>query len=176
MVPYFREVVDAGFTAKMEEELDEVEAGRRDWRQVVGECYYGYLKDELAAAMKDLEKTKTEPVLTGETCPECGRPLALRNSRYGEFIACTGYPECKYTQSIVKPVGVSCPKCGRDIIVKRSRRGKMFYGCSGYPECDQVFWYRPVEEKCPRCGSLLMVRGRKLVCSGENCGFSRNNE
>ncbi|MBQ4372348.1 MAG: topoisomerase DNA-binding C4 zinc finger domain-containing protein, partial [Firmicutes bacterium] len=91
---------------------------------------------------------------------------------FGDFLACTGFPECRYTRSIVESTGVKCPKCGRDIVKKISRKGKLFYGCSGYPECDQVYWYKPVDKKCPRCGSLLVERGRSLVCSNQECGYS----
>ena len=109
-------------------------------------------------------------------CPECGKPLAVKQSRFGEFIACTGYPDCKYTKPIIKTVGVKCPQCGNDIIVRRSKKGKLFYGCMGYPNCNQVFWDKPVEEKCPKCGSLLTQKGKKLVCSNAECKFSKANE
>ena len=126
--------------------------------------------------MDELEKAEVEPILTGEICPDCGRPLAIKQSRFGEFIACTAYPECKYTKSIIQTVGVKCPSCGNDIIVRRSRKGKLFYGCSGYPNCKQVFWDRPTEEKCPDCGSLLVIKGKKLNCSNPECKFSKSNE
>ena len=176
MVPYFKEVVDVGFTAKMEEDLDKVEEGKYNWKAVVDECYSGYLKKEIDTAMEELEKAEVEPVLTGEVCPDCGRPLAIKQSRFGEFIACTAYPECKFTKSIIQTVGVKCPSCGNDIIVRRSRKGKLFYGCSGYPNCKQVFWDRPTEEKCPDCGSLLVIKGKKLNCSNPECKFSKSNE
>lgn len=173
MVPYFKEVVDAGFTAQMESELDKVEEGSYNWRKVVDECYSGYLKGEIAAAMEELEKAESESVLTGESCPECGKPLAIKQSRFGEFIACTAYPECRYTRAIVKSVGVKCPDCGKDIIIRRSKKGKLFYGCSGFPECSKVFWDRPVQENCPDCGQLMTIRGKKLVCSNPECRFSK---
>ncbi len=176
MVPYFKEVVDAGFTAQMESELDKVEEGNYNWKKVVDECYSGYLKKEIETAMAELEKAELEPVLTGEVCPECGKPLAIKQSRFGEFIACTAYPQCRYTKAIVQTVGVKCPQCGSDIIMRKSRKGKVFYGCSGFPKCNQVFWDRPVEEKCPDCGSLLTVKGKKLVCSNAECKFSKANE
>ena len=160
----------------MEEDLDKVEAGSINWKKVVDECYSGYLKKEIDTAMDELEKEEAEPVLTGEVCPDCGKPLAIKQSRFGEFIACTGYPECKYTKSIIQTVGVKCPSCGSDIIVRRSRKGKLFYGCSGYPKCNQVFWDKPTEEKCPDCGSLLVIKGKKLICSNPECKFSKSNE
>ena len=101
--------------------------------------------------------------------------MLIKNGRFGEFLACSGYPECRNVRSIVTPTGVKCPSCGKDIVEKRSRRGKVFYGCSGYPECDQVFWYRPVDKKCPECGSLLVIRegkkGNRLACSDPKCKY-----
>lgn len=176
MVPYFKEVVDLGFTAQMETELDKVEEGSYDWKTVVDECYSGYLKKEIDTAMEELEKEEPEPVLTGDVCPECGKPLVVKQSRYGEFIACMGYPECKYTKSIVQTVGVNCPTCGKELIVRRSRKGKLFYGCSGYPECTQVYWDRPTNEVCPECGKLLVIKGKKLACSNMECKFTKSNE
>jgi DNA topoisomerase-1 len=172
MEVYFKELVDAGFTAGMESDLDKVEEGRESWQKVLDDYYNGYLKAQLDAAGSKLEKIEIKPELTGELCPECGRPLARKHGKFGDFLACTGFPECRYTRSIVESTGVKCPKCGRDIVKKISRKGKLFYGCSGYPECDQVYWYKPVDKKCPRCGSLLVERGRSLVCSNQECGYS----
>ena len=174
MEPYFKELVDVGFTADMEKQLDKVEEGDIQWQTVVGDYYNGYLKDELAKAKAEVEKVVTEPEFIGETCPECGKPLVKKSGKYGSFIACSGYPQCRYTRNIVVGTGVNCPKCGKEIIQKRSRKGKTFYGCSGYPDCDQVFWYRPVDKKCPKCGSLLVERGKKLSCSNEECHYTEN--
>ena len=100
--------------------------------------------------------------------------MVIKTGRFGEFMACSGYPECKNTKPIVKPTGVKCPECGKEIVEKRSRRGKLFYGCSGYPDCKVSFWYRPVDKKCPKCGSLLIEkkgRGTTLACSNEDCDY-----
>ena len=172
MEPYFKELVDVSFTANMESELDKVEEGKLRWQNVVGDYYNGYLKDELVKARSEVEKIVTAPEYIGEDCPDCGQPLVKKNGKFGSFIACSNYPKCRYTRTIIVGTGVPCPKCGNEIIVKRSRKGKTFYGCSGYPECDQVYWYKPVDKKCPKCGSLLVERGKKLVCSGENCSYS----
>ena len=176
MEPYFRELVDVGFTANMETQLDKVEEGDLQWQSVVGDYYHNYLKDELVKAREEVEKVVTEPEFIGENCPDCGKPLVRKNGKFGSFIACSGYPACRYTRNIIVGTGVPCPKCGKEIIQKRSRKGKTFYGCSGYPECDQVFWYKPVDKKCPKCGSLLVERGRKLVCSKEDCHYSENKQ
>ena len=176
MEPYFRELVDVNFTANMETQLDKVEEGDLQWQSVVGDYYHNYLKDELAKAREEVERVVTAPEFIGENCPECGKPLVKKNGKFGSFIACSGYPECRYTRNIIVGTGVACPKCGKEIIQKRSRKGKTFYGCSGYPGCDQVFWYKPVDKKCPKCGSLLLERGRKLVCSSEDCHYSENKK
>jgi DNA topoisomerase-1 len=129
------------------------------------------MEGQLNIAEKELDKIELAPQLTGELCPECGKPLAVKHGRFGDFLACTGFPGCRYTRNIVTGTGVNCPKCGREIIERRSRKGKLFYGCSGYPECDQVYWYKPVNKKCPKCGSLLVIRGRNLVCSNSECKY-----
>ena len=173
MDPYFNKLVDVGFTAEMENRLDEVGEGEVPWQEVVDGFYNGYLKDALDRANEEIEKIVIEPEYTGEDCPDCGKPLVKKRGRFNEFIGCSGYPECRFTKNIVVGTGVECPKCGSEIVIKRSRKGKTFYGCSGYPQCDQVFWYRPVQKPCPRCGSLLVQRGKRLVCSGD-CGYSEN--
>ncbi len=173
MEKYFKEIVDAGFTADMEDKLDLVEVRDDDWKQILRDFYGGFQK-ELSVAESEMEKVKFEDEPTGELCELCGRPMVRKSGRFGDFIACSGYPECRNTKRIVKTVGVKCPKCGKDIIVRRSKKGKTFYGCSGYPECDQVYWYRPVEKKCPKCGSLLVERknkGTRYACSNPECDY-----
>ena len=170
MEEYFHDVVDINFTSDMESNLDKVAEGELKWKNVVSD-YYDILKDEIRTAKEQAEKVQPEIELVDETCPNCGRQLAKKHSRYGDFLACTGFPECKYTKSIVIDTGIKCPSCGGNIIVKRSKKGKTFYGCSNYPECEQVYWYKPVDKKCPNCGSLLVERGRMLYCSDPNCGY-----
>ena len=169
MEEYFPEIVDVEFTSRMEEDLDKVAEGKIDWKKVIGDYYNGSLKREIEAARSNMEKVKPKVELTDELCPNCGKPLALKHGRFGDFLACSGFPECRYTRSIITSTGVKCPKCGSDIVVKRSRKGKTFYGCSNYPSCDQVYWYKPVQKECPKCGSLLVERGRSLVCSNPDC-------
>ncbi len=176
MEVYFKELVDAGFTAGMEEKLDGVEEGTESWQNVVSDYYNGYIEKQLNAAEAELKKIELKPELTDELCPECGKPLAIKHGKFGDFLACTGFPACRYTRSIITGTGVSCPKCGGEIVIKRSRKGKTFYGCSNYPDCDQVFWYKPVNKKCPKCGSLLMERGRNLACSNPECGYTEKRE
>ena len=173
MEEYFKEIVDVNFTAEMEDRLDSVELGDEKWKQVIRD-FYGPFSRELEVADNAIEKIEIEDQPTGEICELCGKPMVIKNGRFGDFIACSGYPECKNTKPIIKTIGVKCPKCGKDIIARKSRRGKLFYGCSGYPDCDMVFWYKPVEKKCPKCGSLLVERKGKettLSCSNAECDY-----
>ena len=151
--------------------MDSVAEGKAQWKTVVADYYNGNLRQEIENAKEQMEKIKPVVQLTDELCPDCGKPLALRHGRFGDFLACSGFPECKYTKSIIKNTGVKCPKCDGDIIVKRSKKGKTFYGCSSYPTCDMVFWYKPVNKNCPKCGNLLVERGRMLYCSDTNCDY-----
>ncbi len=173
MEKYFKEIVDAGFTAGMEDKLDDVEAKETDWKEIIRE-FYGPFKKELAVAENEIEKIKLPDRITDEICDICGKPMAIKTGRFGEFLACTGYPECKNTKPIVKSIGVKCPDCGRDIVARRGKSGKIFYGCSGYPECTRAYWYKPTNKKCPECGELLLekhTKTTKYACSNAKCGY-----
>ena len=171
---YFHEIVDAGFTAGMEEKLDDIEAKGVRWKSVIEDFYKDFEK-ELEIAGKEIEKMQPKEELTGEVCEKCGKPMAIKHGRYGDFIACTGYPECKNTRPIVHGTGVKCPDCGKEILEKRSKKGRLFYGCSGFPDCKRVFWNRPVDRKCPECGSLLVekkTRNHQFACSNSECKYT----
>lgn len=173
MEQYFKEIADAGFTAQMEENLDDIEIKGTEWKSVIRD-FYGTFKDELEVADKEIQKVELEVELTGEMCEKCGRPMAVKHGRFGAFAACTGYPECKNTKPIVQTIDVKCPKCGRDIVARRSRKGRIFYGCSGYPECTQSYWNKPVNRKCPKCGQLLVekkTKDGKYACSNSECDY-----
>ncbi len=173
MSTYFKEIVDVSFTAGMEDKLDDVELDKIPWKSVVGD-FYSTLKVELEYADSKIEKVKLEDKLSDEVCELCGKPMAFKMGRFGEFLACTGYPECKNTKPILKSTGVKCPVCGKDIVARKSKKGKLFYGCSGYPDCNQVFWYKPSNKTCPKCGSLLLERklkGSKYTCSNSECDY-----
>ena len=173
MEEYFKEIADTGFTAAMEDKLDDVEIKSLDWKEVVRD-FYSTLKEELEIADKAIEKVEVEDLLSDEVCEICGKPMAIKSGRFGEFLACSGYPECKTTKPIVKKTGITCPECGGDIVAKRGRSGKIFYGCSNYPTCNKAFWYKPTNKKCPECGELLLernLRNVKHVCSNEKCGY-----
>ena len=173
MEQYFKEIVDTGFTAEMEDKLDDIEGKDLNWKQVVRE-FYGPLAEELIIADKEIEKVQLEDQLSGDICEICGKPMAIKSGRFGDFLACTGYPDCKNTKAIVKTIDVKCPDCGGDIVAKRGRSGKIFYGCSNYPTCNKAFWYKPVDRKCPQCGELLLERHTKNIkysCSNDKCGY-----
>lgn len=174
MEEYFKDIVDAGFTANMENRLDDVEVGSQKWKDLISE-FYGPFKKELDVADRAIEKIVVEDVPTGELCELCGKPMVIKAGRFGDFIACSGYPECKNTKPIVKTIGVKCPNCGKDIVARKSKRGRIFYGCSGYPECKTVFWNKPTDKRCPECNSILLekkTKNKNFVCSNEKCGYT----
>lgn len=173
MEDYFKEIVDTGFTAQMEDKLDEVEVKDVDWKDIIRD-YYGTLEKELEVADKEIEKVEFKEEPTGELCEKCGKPMVIKHGRFGEFAACTGYPQCKNTKPIVKSINVKCPKCGKDIVARRSKTGRVFYGCSGYPDCQQSYWNKPIDRKCPKCGSLLVEKNTKKIkyaCSNSECDY-----
>ena len=173
MVQYFKEIADTGFTAQMEDNLDDIEVKGVAWKSVIEE-FYDTLKKELEVADKEIEKVEFEAELTGEMCENCGKPMAVKHGRFGVFAACTGYPECKTTKPIVQSINVNCPKCGKDIVARKSKRGRLFYGCSGYPDCTQSYWNKPINKPCPKCGELLVEKkGKetKYACSNDECDY-----
>lgn len=173
MEEYFKEIVDAGFTAEMEDKLDDVEAKDANWKEIIRD-FYRPLKEELELADKAIEKVQLEDRVSDELCELCGKPMVFKSGRFGEFLACSGYPECKNTKAIVKSINVSCPDCGKDIVARRGRSGKLFYGCSGYPDCTRAFWYKPTNKKCPQCGEVLLekhTKTTKYICSNGKCGY-----
>ena len=170
---YFKEIVDTGFTADMEEKLDDIEVKGTRWKSIIEDFYVGFKKD-LDKANEEIERMTPEVQLTGEVCEKCGKPMAIKHGRFGDFIACTGYPECRNTRPIVNKVGVKCPDCDGEIIEKRSRKGRLFYGCSNYPKCKNVYWNRPVDRKCPKCGSLLVekkTKNHEFECANKECDY-----
>jgi DNA topoisomerase-1 len=172
LIPRFVELFDVGFTARMEEELDEVEGGQKGWQALLTEFYKSFEK-ELKAVENDIPKIKKSLVEeTEEVCPECDRPLVVRWGRFGKFLSCSGYPKCRYARPLTEPepTGVKCPDCGKgDIIQKRNRKGQIFYACSNYPECTYTLSGRPVPEPCEKCGHPFVVqskygKGKKTYC------------
>jgi len=170
---YFKQIVDLEFTANMESKLDNVEEGSENWKHIVEE-FYTPLKEAISIAEKEIEKVTLEDKVTDVVCELCGRNMVIKQGRFGEFLACPGYPECKNTKPIVIELDVACPECGGKVLVKKSRKGKKFFGCSNYPDCKFVSWFEPVNEKCPECGSFMMKKFNKkngwyLECSNQEC-------
>ena len=173
----FPKIVNVKFTAQMEQDLDTVESGETQWDTLLSDFYSDFDKT-LKKAKADMQGVKIQ-LKEDETdiiCEKCGRKMVVKVGRYGKFIACPGYPECKNIKKYVEEVGVKCPKCGGDVIVKHTKKGKAFYGCSNYPTCDFVSWYEPVDERCPNCGDILFKRkGKKggVFCQHEGCGYKK---
>ena len=172
LVEHFPEIVDIQFTAKMEEELDEIALGKKEWLPLIKEFYEPFSK-HLAEKYESVEKQEFNEN-TDEVCEKCGKPMIIKRGRFGKFLACSGFPECKNTKNL-PPVSLhlTCPKCKEGEIVERStRRGRMFYGCSRYPKCDFASWQRPSGELCPECSSpLVVVKNGELKCSSKSCDF-----
>lgn len=173
----FPKIVNYKFTAQMEEKLDEVEHGHEEWVELLDEFYSDFdktlkkAKEEMEGVKLQLKEDQTDII-----CDKCGRQMVVKVGRYGKFIACPGYPECKNVLKFVEKTGVKCPKCNGDVIVKHTKKKRVFYGCSNYPECDFVSWNEPVNERCPQCGGILFKKkGKKpkLYCATEGCGFEK---
>ena len=177
MSDYFNQIVDVHFTAEMEKNLDHIEEGKEEWKKVVAE-FFEPLKIAIDKAEKEVSKVVIEDEVTDIPCEKCGRMMVIKRGRYGKFLACPGYPECKNAKPIVEEIDVPCPKCGKKIVVKKSKRGKKFYGCSGYPECDFVSWNEPMKEKCPECNSYMVKKfskkdGAFSQCSNKECNYKK---
>lgn len=174
MCDYFKQIVDVDFTAGMERKLDYIEEGSEEWKSVVGE-FFAPLQQAIEKAEKEISKVVIEDKVSDVPCDKCGRMMVIKKGRYGTFLACPGYPECKNAKPIVEELDVPCPKCGGKILVKRSKKGKKFFGCSNYPECDFVSWNEPIKEACSKCGSYMTIKysktkGKQAVCSNTECG------
>ncbi|MBQ5695086.1 MAG: type I DNA topoisomerase [Clostridium sp.] len=174
MSDYFKQIVDVDFTADMERKLDYIEEGSEEWKKVVGE-FFAPIKIAIEKAEKEISKVVIEDKVSDVPCDKCGRMMVIKRGRYGTFLACPGYPECQNAKPIVEELDVSCPKCGGKILVKRSKKGKKFFGCSSYPNCDFVSWNEPIKDPCSKCGSYMTIKytktkGKYAICSNSECG------
>ncbi len=171
MCENFKDIVDADFTANMETNLDRVEEGSIEWRALIGE-FYGPFETTLKEAEEKIGHIEVEDEVSDIKCDKCGRLMVFKMGRFGRFLACPGFPECKNTKAIVKGTGIPCPKCGKEVIEKKSKRGKIFFGCMAYPECDFTSWDKPTTDKCEKCGSVLFEKGKNKkycpVCEEKN--------
>ena len=172
MEEYFADIVDIAFTAGMEEQLDEVEEGKLDWHKVLSD-FYGPFEKTLENAESKIEKVEIKDEVSDVPCDKCGAMMVYKLGRYGRFLACPNFPECRNTKAIQVEIDAPCPQCGGKLLQKTSRKGRKFYGCERYPECDFVSWDMPVSEKCPKCGSYMTLshtkKGDFYVCANENC-------
>lgn len=174
---HFPQVIDIEFTARMEQHLDRIEDGDAAWVEVVN-AFYEPFEKALSRAQEEMKAVEIEDEVTDELCEKCGRNLVVKWGRFGKFLACPGYPECKFTKPILEEIGVTCPGCGEgQVVQRRTRRGRTFYGCSRYPACEFTSWQRPAKTKCPRCQSHMVEQRRRgdlvgVVCSDKECGFT----
>ncbi len=177
MKDYFKDIVDVEFTATMEGTLDKVEAGKMDWKQTLRD-FYGPFEATLKNAEEKMDGTRIQvpDEETDEVCELCGRNMVIKTGRYGKFLACPGYPECKNTKKLVKETGGFCPKCGGRMLSKKSKKGRVYYGCESNPSCDFMSWDEPTKEVCPQCGKTLFKKkgkNAKLYCAAEGCGYEK---
>ena len=173
MLEQFPHIVDVDFSAQMEKNLDKIESGKADWHKTVDDFYQGFAAS-LEQAEKNMEgkKVKVPDEPSSEVCDLCGRPMVIKVGKYGKFLACSGFPECRGTKRLVKDTGGICPKCGKGRMLERkSSKGRIYYGCERYPDCDFMTWDMPVPTKCPKCGSTMFRKGSKLYCAKEGCGY-----
>ncbi|NLN76993.1 MAG: type I DNA topoisomerase, partial [Armatimonadetes bacterium] len=169
LVKHFPDILSVEFTAGVETKLDTVEEGQLDWVKLLSD-FYGPFEKELAAAQENMERVKIEPKESDVVCPNCGKKMLIREGRFGEFLGCAGYPECKTAMPLTKPLDVKCPVCGDgDVVEKKSRKGKVFYGCSRYPDCSFVSWDKPTNKRCPECNGLLGERRFRGKLTGYRC-------
>ena len=163
LTAHFPDIIDVGFTARLEEELDDIASGEREWTPVLRD-FYGPFAKAVAEAMKNAERVPRDQIdeETDEVCEVCGRPMVIKSGRFGRFLSCSGFPECKNSRPLLQRVGVQCPECGSDLVERRQKgkRGKKFYGCSNYPKCTFAVNQKPLPQPCPECGKLLVASGR----------------
>jgi len=178
MKNHFKSIVDVDFTAHVESELDEVEEGKKEWVKVIEDFYEDFEK-VLKDAESQIDDVEIPDEVTDIKCEKCGRNMVVKRGRFGKFLACPGFPECRYTKPILEEAGVNCPKCGGKVIIRKTKRGKKYYGCEHYPQCDFMTWDKPLNEKCPKCGNFLVVKsgkkGKQIKCSNEQCDFEKTN-
>jgi DNA topoisomerase-1 len=169
----FPQIVDENFTANMELQLDKVEHGEIEWKNIVRD-FYPELKKELDKAEEELEKVEIHDEVTDVICEECGRNMVIKYGPHGKFLACPGFPDCRNTKPYLEKIGVACPMCGKDIVLRKTKKGRKYYGCEDNPECEFMSWQKPSKISCPQCGGYMLEKGNKLVCADTECGFVTN--
>ncbi|MGI6225050.1 MAG: type I DNA topoisomerase [Peptococcales bacterium] len=173
---YFPDVVDLEFTAGLENKLDEIEEGHIYWKKVLRDFYQNFEK-ELRHAEDEISKIEVKDEVSDEICDKCGQNFVIKFGRFGKFLACPGFPECRNTKPLLEGIGVVCPNCSQgQVVIRRSKKGRTFYGCDRYPECDFVSWDKPLNQKCPECGSYLIEKNKRQMCSNKECKYKVENE
>ncbi len=170
---YFKQIVDIEFTAEMENKLDNVEEGSEEWNKIVDEFFLP-LKHLIEIAEKEVSKITIEDKVTDIQCDKCGKFMVIKHGRFGDFLACPGYPDCKNTKPIIEEISTPCPVCNNKVVVRKSKKGKKFFGCSNYPNCNFVSWFEPVDQKCPECGTFMVKKynkqkGNYIECTNSEC-------
>ena len=174
MMQAFPTIVDVNFTANMESLLDGVEEGNVKWKTII-ENFYPDLDRAVAKAEQDLAQVKIADEETDVICEECGRNMVIKYGPHGKFLACPGFPDCRNTKPYLEKIGVACPKCGKDVVVRKTKKGRKYFGCEDNPTCDFMVWQKPSGQNCPKCGQALLVKGNKLVCMDNACGYVTAN-
>lgn len=169
----FSSIVNVDFTANMEALLDKVEEGVVNWKTIVSN-FYPDLDEAVKIAEKELEEVVIADEESDEVCEQCGRNMVIKYGPHGKFLACPGFPDCRFTKPYLEKVGVMCPKCGKDIVIRKTKKGRKYYGCIDNPECDFMVWQKPSTTICKECGSIMLEKGNKLVCQDEKCGYISN--
>lgn len=180
MDKYFPKIMEYKFTAAMEEKLDKIEEGEVNWRDLLNE-FYPYFADYLSHAEQDIGKIEIKDEESDVVCEKCGANMVIKTGRYGKFLACPNFPKCRNTKPIVEEINIPCPKCSAQIVVRKSKRGRKFYGCSNYPECDFVSWDMPIKDPCPKCGALMTEKssranGKTVQCTNKECGYTKEKK
>ena len=170
---YFPEIIDIDFTVNMETLLDKIASGDMDWKKVIA-TFYGDFKTHVERAESEMEKIEIKDEPAGEDCEKCGSPMVYKMGRYGKFMACSNFPDCRNTKAIVKTIGVPCPKCkDGEVVERKSKKNRIFYGCNNFPECDYLSWDKPIARNCPKCETQLVERKKgkqtQVVCT--NCDY-----
>jgi len=172
---YFKDILDVEFTANLENQLDRIEAGELEWKEVIREFYQPF-SQVLQKAEEEIGEIEIEDEVTDKVCEKCGRNMVVKYGRYGKFLACPGFPDCRNAKPFLEEIGVSCPLCGGEIVLRRSKKGRKFYGCSSFPECEYISWNKPSNMSCPECGTNLVEKAGKnkdlkLVCPNDKCHY-----
>jgi DNA topoisomerase-1 len=174
LIEYFKNIVNEEFTAELEEKLDEIAEGDLPWVKVV-ESFYKDFDLFLKKAEEEIKEIEIQDEISDVICEKCGKNMVIKHGRFGKFLACPGYPECKNTKAIVDELNVKCPKCDGNLVKRKSKKGRVFYGCSNYPNCDFVSWDEPIEEKCPQCGGIMVIKRNKkekiIKCISKECEY-----